>query len=127
VNPPVLPPCGGVGLPAFDPAIFINQMLLGKNLWLVAGIFVLMQTGKMLFPTVWTIKIMLRFDPLIPLVLGVAGALVGLSNATDPKSEVLMGFVLGFLAAHVFTLGRTTLLGLTGGAPLTPPATLRRS
>ncbi len=122
MNPPVLP---SGGFPDFS-SMFINQMLMGKNLWLVAGIFVLMQTGKMIFPTVWTNKIMLRLDPLIPLLLGVAGAFCGLSNATDPKNETLMGFVLGFLAAHVFTLGRTTLLGLTGGVPLTPPSTLRR-
>ena len=88
-----------------------DLLLTKANLSLAGGVFVLLQTLKMVFPTFFQGKLGQRLVPVIPLLFGVAGSMAGMCSGTRWQEKVMIGLIAGFAAGHSFKVGKTTLLG----------------
>jgi hypothetical protein len=91
----------------------------------VGVVFALLQTVKMAVPKWAATKVGQRLMPLIPIALGVVGAVAGLSSATTWGDKIALGVIAGFAAGQGFKVGKTTLLGKgieTASAAKTPAA-----
>lgn len=91
----------------------ITQILQPRNIALAGGVFAIMQAAKMSVPGFFASPWGKRTAPIFPLVLGVGMAMAGLGEgATRWQDRLLMGLLAGFTAAHLFKVGRTTMLGV---------------
>jgi hypothetical protein len=90
----------------------LAQYATGMNGSLVLVIFVLMTTLKSALPQkVSTSPWFQRALPVIPEVLGLAGAMAGITDAVGWRNRLVVGLVAGFIASKFFKIGRTTVLG----------------
>jgi outer membrane biosynthesis protein TonB len=90
----------------------VSAILTGTNLLLASGIFVLITVLRVPFKSIFESRNGQRFLPLLPLVLGVVGALLGAcSNCSTWQEKVLIGLLAGFASSHFFKLGKTTVFG----------------
>lgn len=90
----------------------VEDLVTGKNLELAGSIFVLMSVIKQIVPTFWKTKIGQRILPVLPILIGVAGAFIGLcENCVTWQDKLLIGLLAGAAAAHTFKLARTSLVG----------------
>lgn len=97
-----------------------SSLWSGANVALTSGIFAVVMTMKMVFPEAFASKWGQRFLPLLPVVLGVVGGLLGCVSQTRTQDRVLVGLLCGFAAAHVYKMGKTSLLGHGIDADETP-------
>lgn len=90
----------------------VSTILTGTNLLLAGAIFVLLTVGRLVFPGFYVSRLGQRLLPVLPLVLGVVGALLGMcSNAPTWQEKVLVGIIAGFAASNLFKIGKTTVIG----------------
>lgn len=90
----------------------VSAILTSTNLLLAAGIFVLITVLRVPFKSIFESRTGQRFLPLLPLALGVGGALLGAcSNCDTWQQKVLIGLIAGFASSHFFKLGKTTVFG----------------
>lgn len=89
-----------------------SALLVGKNFVLLGGVFALTSTVRSTFKPFFDAGLGERLLPLVPLILGVLGALMGISeNAPGVEDKVGVGLIAGFTAGHIFKLGKTSVLG----------------
>ena len=88
-----------------------EKLATQQNLMLVGAVFAVLQTLKMAIPKWSSTKLGQRLMPVIPEVLGVVGALAGLSSGKTWQENVAIGLMAGFAASKGFKFGKTTLLG----------------
>ena len=91
-----------------------SDMLSGANVVLIAIILTVTGAIKSIFPDCFGSKTGQRILPIIPIVLGIAGALAGLGSpgaAATILDKVMVGLMSGLSAAISFKLARTTVLG----------------
>jgi len=81
------------------------------NLLLTGAVFALLQVLKMVVPKWSTTQIGQRLLPVIPLLLGVGGAMAGLCSASTWQEKLAIGIMAGFAAGQGFKIGKTTALG----------------
>lgn len=90
----------------------LDSLLTTSNLALSGAILAVITTAKRSFPKLskkgWAQRVM----PVLPLLLGVAGGLLGATDATELQEKVTIGLVCGFFAANVYKVGRTSVLGV---------------
>lgn len=91
----------------------MEELLTSQNILLVAAIYAIVQALKMALPKWSAGKVGQRVIPLLPLALGVAGALLGMGGLGEATiaDQVTIGIIAGSVAAQGFKVGRTTLLG----------------
>ena len=95
----------------------LAALITGKNLLLMAGCFALTTVARKSAKPFFDAGIGERLLPLLPLLFGVLGALMGVcENAPTVGDKVVMGLIAGFAASHMFKLGKTTVMGF-GVAP----------
>jgi hypothetical protein len=100
-----------------------SSLLVGKNFVLLGGVFALTTTLRSTFKPFFDMGMGERLLPLVPLILGILGALMGISeNAPEVADKVGVGLIAGFSAGHLFKLGKTSVLGygVTKKAPKKP-------
>lgn len=91
----------------------LPSLITGQNLLLTGGIFAFTTVLRQTFKTFFLGTLGQRLLPIIPLLLGVAGALGGISEkAANWQSEVMLGMICGFLASNFFKVGKTTVMGI---------------
>lgn len=89
-----------------------SALLVGKNFILLGGVFALTTTVRSTFKPFFDAGMGERLLPLVPLILGILGALMGISeNAPTVADKVGIGLIAGFTAGHIFKLGKTSVLG----------------
>lgn len=90
----------------------ISSLLTGRNAMLPVGVYAVTQALKMALPKVFQSSVGQRLVPLIPLVLGIGLALVGIGEGAPRwQDRILLGLLAGFTASHLFKVGKTSLLG----------------
>jgi len=89
----------------------VSALMTGKNAMLPVAVFVISQTLKSLFPAFFAGKVGQRLMPVIPLVVGVGLALLGLCDAAHWQDRMLLGLLASFTASHLFKVGKTSFLG----------------
>jgi hypothetical protein len=101
-----------------------TTLITGANLACYGAILAILQTAKMLVPGMDN-KWVQRFLPLLPLILGVAAAMIGMATGKNWQERVTIGIIIGVAAGQSFKLGKTTLLGkgLEPDAPKALPPT----
>jgi len=103
----------------------LSLLLTGRNALFAVAVYAIVQTLKTVAPKFFAGKTGQRLLPLIPLVLGVLGGVLGVPDGvTRMQDKIVVGIVAAFASSHLFKLGRTTMLGwgLGSGEP-TPPST----
>lgn len=107
----------------------LSTLLTGRNALFAAAIYAITQTLKTIAPKFFAGKIGQRLLPVIPLVLGIVGGVLGVPDGvTRMQDKIVIGIVAAFASSHLFKLGRTSVLGWGLGSgepapPATPPAT----
>ena len=91
--------------------MLLDQLLTGRNLMLAGGIFVLMSVMRVPMKDFYDSRLGQRLLPLIPIVLGVAGAFAGLCDGKVWQDKLLIGLIAGWASSHTFKLGRTSVMG----------------
>lgn len=90
----------------------ISTILTGTNLLLAIGVFVLITVIRAVFPAFFASRLGQRILPVLPLVFGAGGALIGMcSNAKTWQEKLLIGLIAGFASSHLFKIGKTTVIG----------------
>jgi hypothetical protein len=92
-------------------AMLLDQLLTGRNITLAGGIFVVMSVMRYPLKDFYNSRIGQRLLPVIPVALGVVGALAGFCDAVGWKDQVVIGLISGWASAHTFKLGRTSVMG----------------
>ncbi len=96
----------------------LTNLLTGNNLLLTGGVFAATSGLRGAIPDFFANKIGQRTLPVIPLVLGIVGALAGVCDGVSTwEGEVMLGMIAGTVAGQGFKLGKTTLLGAGIEAP----------
>jgi len=99
------------------------QYATGVNGSLVLVIFVVMTMLKSLLPKkISASHVFQRILPVLPELLGLGGALAGLTDAVGWKNRMAVGLIAGFMASKAFKVGRTTVLGKGVTKPEPTPA-----
>lgn len=95
--------------------ILMDVLLTKSNLILVAAVWVLIQTvRKILPPAVYENPWWVRFEPLIAIVLCMAGVWIP-SQQPDSMTladKLMVGMILGYLVAHSHKIGLQSVLGM---------------
>lgn len=94
-----------------DVASLVTSLMTGANGLLALVVFALCVTLKQSLKGFFNTAVGQRLLPVLPLVLGVGLALLGLCTATRWQDRVIVGVLAGFAAAHVYKLGKDTVLG----------------
>jgi hypothetical protein len=91
----------------------LSSLLTGKNAAFAAGLIAVVSGLRAVFPYVFESKVGARLLPLLPMVLGVAGAFLlgGHIDATTVQTKVGVGLLAGLVAAQSYKIGRTTVAG----------------
>jgi hypothetical protein len=99
----------------------LTSLLTGNNLILVGACFGLTAALRSVFPEFFAAGLGHRLLPLLPLILGMLGALMGVCDgASSIASKIMLGVIAGTAAGHGFKVGRTSILGFnvpTGSSP----------
>lgn len=90
----------------------VTSLLTGKNLILFGACLMTARLVRgMFFPhfeTGWGERLL----PVVPLIVGVVGALVGVADAETLADRVLLGIIAGGLAGQTYKVGKTSVLGV---------------
>jgi len=108
-----------------ESALMVDQLLTGRNIELAAAVFIVMSLIRMPFKAFLGTKIGQRVMPVLPVLLGISGAFVGLCDGAVWKDKLLIGLIAGWASSHTFKLGRTSIMayGLDSDeAPAVVPA-----
>jgi hypothetical protein len=90
----------------------VSSLVTGKNLLLAGSVFALTTGAREMFKAFFASTLGQRFLPVLPLVLGVIGALLGICDgASEWQSRLAVGLIAGFAAGHLFKVGKTSLMG----------------
>jgi hypothetical protein len=99
------------------------QYATGANGSLVLVVFIVMTMLKTLLPKkVSASGWFQRMLPVLPELLGLGGAFVGITDATGWRNRLAVGLIAGFIASKAFKVGRTTVLGKGVVKPKVEPA-----
>jgi hypothetical protein len=91
----------------------LTSLITGKNLVLAGGVFALTTTIRMSFKEFFKTRGGERLLPVLPIVLGVIGALMGIcENVTTWQDKLMVGVIAGFTAGHLFKMGKTSMMGI---------------
>jgi hypothetical protein len=104
----------------------VSNLITGKNLLLGGAAFALTTGARETFKGFFASVLGQRLLPLVPLVLCVAGALMGICDgATEWQSRLALGLIVGFAAGHLFKIGKTSIMGAGIEEPVSkdPPTT----
>ena len=90
----------------------LTSLFTGNNLILIGGVFALTTALRESFKSFFASSFGQRALPVIPLIFGIVGALAGVCDGvTTWQGKLMLGLIAGFAAGHLFTVGKTTLLG----------------
>ena len=91
----------------------LTSLVTGKNLVLAGGAFALTTTMRMSFKDFFKTRAGERLLPILPVLLGVIGALMGIcENAATWQDKLIIGFIAGFTAGHLFKMGKASVMGI---------------
>lgn len=99
--------------------MIIEELVTGRNLSLAGGIVVVVMVFRQLFPAAWKTPLGKRVLPVLPILLGVLGAIAGMAEAASWQDRVVVGLLAGYVAAHSFQVGKTSVLGYGTKLPKT--------
>ena len=91
--------------------MLIDQLLTGPNVAFAGSIMVIVSMLRSYFKEFWKTAAGQRLLPMLPLVLGQAGAFVGMTDAHTWQDKVVIGLIAGYAAAHSFKVGKTSVMG----------------
>jgi len=90
----------------------LSDLVTGQNLIFAAGVFVLVSILRTTFKGFFEGKLGQRLLPVLPVVFGLAGAFLGLGEGAKRwQDKIVLGLIVGFVSAHIFKLGKTSVLG----------------
>lgn len=91
----------------------ISALVTGENAALVGGVLAICSTLKATFKPFFKGKIGQRILPLMPVLLGIAGAMAQIGNAGSNawQSRLVLGVIAGFTAGQLFKAGKTSVFG----------------
>jgi len=99
----------------------LASLLTGRNLAFSGFIFVVVALLKQYFAAFFASPSGQRVLPVLPIVIALAGAFLGFSDAIVWQDKVVLGFLIGFTTMGSFKIGRTSVLGRGLAAPNEPP------
>lgn len=106
----------------------LSSLLTGENAALIGAIVALLSTVKAVWPSLFTKPMVMRFLPLMPIVLGVAAVFIGFGDAgyaiSEWQSKLLLGCLVGFTSGQLYKAGRTSIFGWGLKGPQEAPADL---
>ena len=88
-----------------------TEILSGASATLVTIIIAMLSILKSVFAEFFASNLGQRLLPVIPIVLGMFGGLLGLTAAVGLKAQLVAGFLTGISASFLFKVGKTTVLG----------------
>jgi hypothetical protein len=90
-----------------------DLLLRPENLYLMAGVWILLEVLKRVAPRLVAHQLYIRLSPLLPLALCCAG--VWIPGVADPAAtagiRILVGLVLGYTVAHSHKIVTQGILG----------------
>lgn len=86
-------------------------VISGKNLLLGAAVLAVCSALKSAFPEYFKGHWGMRVLPILPLVLGVIGAFLGVTEAETVADKIVNGLISGFGAGQAFKIAKTSVLG----------------
>ena len=91
----------------------ISALVTGENAALVAGVLAVCSTVRGVFKPFFKSKLGQRLLPLMPVLLGIAGAMARIGNAgsNEWQSRLVLGVIAGFTAGQLFKAGKTSVFG----------------
>jgi hypothetical protein len=89
----------------------MTTLLDSYNLMLAGAILAVLGTIKRVAPKSTSSFWGQRLLPILPLVLGILGSLLGASNGQTTIDKVIIGILAGFAAANAFKVWKTTVRG----------------
>lgn len=93
--------------------IDLTSLITGKNLVLAGGSFALTTSMRASFKDFFATRAGARLLPLLPVIFGIVGALMGVCDGvTAWQDRVMLGALLGFTAGHVFKMGKQSIMGI---------------
>lgn len=111
---PVAVAASAASAPSNATDILMDVLLTKSNLILVAAVWVLIQTvRKFLPPVVYENPWWVRFEPLIAIVLCMAGVWIPTQqpDSMTLADKLMVGMILGYLVAHSHKIGLQSVLG----------------
>jgi len=87
------------------------EILSGASATLVTIIIAILSIAKSVFSEFFASNLGQRVLPIIPIILGMFGGLLGLTAAATLKAQLISGFLTGISASFLFKVGKTTVLG----------------
>jgi len=89
-----------------------NDMLNGANVILVTMIVAITSAIKFLFSDFFESALGKRLLPVVPIVLGIIGGLVGIAQPAETiLDKIMVGLMSGLSAAMSYKIGHTTIMG----------------
>lgn len=89
----------------------LATLLQGNNLLLMGATVAITTTVRTMFPAFFTKHWGERLLPLLPLLIGIIGALIGVSEGDTVSEKIAIGLLAGFTGGQLFKIGRTTFMG----------------
>jgi hypothetical protein len=93
----------------------LTTLLTGENAALVGCIIAIISTARGVMKEAFKRKIVQRFLPVAPIVLGVGATLMGFGSVEGSDGGwqdcVVLGVVAGFTAGQLFKAGKTSVFG----------------
>jgi hypothetical protein len=91
----------------------LSSYVTGENAALVAGVVAVCSTLKATFKGFFKGKVGQRLLPLMPVLLGTAGAMCGIGDAGADtwQAKLVLGVICGFTAGQLFKAGKTSIFG----------------
>jgi len=92
----------------------LTSLLTGENAILVGGVLAVCSTLKASFKEFFKGKVGQRLLPIMPVLLGVIAALVGIGDVGAEatwQNKLVLGIIAGFTAGQLFKAGKTSLFG----------------
>lgn len=89
-----------------------TELINGANIVLVTLVLAITSGLKIAFDSFFSSKLGQRLLPIVPIILGVIGGLVGIADPAETiVDKITVGFLSGLSAAVAYKLGKTTILG----------------
>jgi len=93
----------------------LSSLLTGENAAFVGGILALVSTLRGAFKKFFRSTKGQRLLPVLPVVLGIVAAMVGIGEAKEAlpqwQDKLVLGILAGFTAGQLFKAGKTSVFG----------------
>ena len=90
----------------------LTTLVTGYNLILAGGSFGLTSAIRAAAPEFFEARLGKRLLPLLPVILAVVGAVLGVCEGAETlQARVMLGILIGFFSGHLFKLGKTSVMG----------------